>query len=239
VGGRSKETKDATSRITGTFTRCDRERDYATVWRNLDERGLPVMTLPISIASLFHGKAVEWERLEFKEGWNPLEVLHTLCAFANDFHNLGGGYIVVGVAQKDGQPVLPPVGLAAARLDAIQREILNLGHSAMQPSYHPIVVPEVVDGKNILILWAPGGQTRPYKAKLRLGKDCKDWGYDAGRCCIICFIPDPLRHVKRDGHEIMTFSLLTPFVSSRSCGESPAFPDPRQGRSRIRVPHKT
>ena len=135
------------------------------------------MTLPISIASLFHGKAVEWERLEFKEGWNPLEVLHTLCAFANDFHNLGGGYIVVGVAQKDGQPVLPPVGLAAARLDAIQREILNLGHSAMQPSYHPIVVPEVVDGKNILILWAPGGQTRPYKAKLRLGKDCKDWGY--------------------------------------------------------------
>ena len=135
------------------------------------------MTLPISISSLFHGKAVEWERLEFKEGWNPLEVLHTLCAFANDFHNLGGGYIVVGVAQKDGQPVLPPVGFDAARLDAVQKEILNFGHSAMQPSYHSIVVPEVVDGKNILILWAPGGQTRPYKAKLRLGKDCKDWGY--------------------------------------------------------------
>ena len=135
------------------------------------------MTLPMSISSLFHGKAVEWERLEFKEGWNPLEVLHTLCAFANDFHNLGGGYIVVGVAQRDGQPVLPPVGLDAVRLDAVQKEILNLGHSAMQPSYHPVVVPEVVDGKSILILWAPGGQTRPYKAKLRLGKDCKDWGY--------------------------------------------------------------
>jgi hypothetical protein len=88
------------------------------------------MTLPISISSLFHGKAVEWERLEFKEGWNPLEALHTLCAFANDFHNLGGGYIVVGVAQRDGQPVLPPVGLDAARLDALQKEILNFGHSA-------------------------------------------------------------------------------------------------------------
>jgi hypothetical protein len=29
---------------------------------------------------------VESERIEFKEGWNPLSVLHTLCAFANDFH---------------------------------------------------------------------------------------------------------------------------------------------------------
>jgi ATP-dependent DNA helicase RecG len=135
------------------------------------------MALPIPILSLFRGKAVEWERLEFKAGWNPLEVLHTLCAFANDFHNLGGGYVVVGVAQKDGQPVLPPVGLGASRLDAIQREILNLGHSAMLPSYHPIVVPEVVDGKHILVLWAPGGQARPYKAKLGLGKGCKDWGY--------------------------------------------------------------
>jgi len=39
------------------------------------------------------------------------------------------------------------------------------------------VVPEVVDGKHVLILWAPGGPTRPYKAKLGLGKDCKDWAY--------------------------------------------------------------
>ena len=43
------------------------------------------MNLPISIDMLLHGKAVEWERLEFKAGWNPLDVLHTICAFANDF----------------------------------------------------------------------------------------------------------------------------------------------------------
>jgi ATP-dependent DNA helicase RecG len=48
------------------------------------------MKLPISMAMLLHGKAVEWERLEFKAGWNPLNVLHTVCAFANDLHNLGG-----------------------------------------------------------------------------------------------------------------------------------------------------
>ncbi len=35
------------------------------------------MPLPININDLLHGKPVEWERLEFKEGWNPLDVLHT------------------------------------------------------------------------------------------------------------------------------------------------------------------
>jgi predicted HTH transcriptional regulator len=47
--------------------------------------------LPISIPDILYGKSVEWERLEFKQGWKPEAVLHTICAFANDFHNLGGG----------------------------------------------------------------------------------------------------------------------------------------------------
>jgi len=135
------------------------------------------MPLPINLSALLHGKAVEWERLEFKTGWNPLDVLHTLCAFANDFHNLGGGYIVIGVGEKNGRPVLPPAGIDAARFDSIQKEILNLGYSAIQPAYHPIVAPCVVDGVPILVIWAPGGQTRPYKAKLDLAKNCKDYGY--------------------------------------------------------------
>ena len=135
------------------------------------------MPLPLNIDGLLHGKAVEWERLEFKEGWNPLRTLHTLCAFANDFHNLGGGYIVLGVAERDGQPVLPPAGLDAGQIDAIQKEILNLGHDAIQPMYHPIVVPYEIDGRHVLVLWASGGQTRPYKARLSLGKNDRDYGY--------------------------------------------------------------
>ena len=51
----------------------------------------PAMRLPINIDDVLHGQTVEWERLEFKQGWNPEAVLHTVCAFANDFHNLGGG----------------------------------------------------------------------------------------------------------------------------------------------------
>src|SRR6056297_2392227 len=28
-----------------------------------------------------------------KKGWNPKAILHTLCAFANDIQDIGGGYI--------------------------------------------------------------------------------------------------------------------------------------------------
>jgi hypothetical protein len=73
----------------------------------------PVMSLPINIDDVLHGQTVEWERLEFKQGWNPEAVLHTMCAFANDFHNFGGGYILIGVAENQGQPLLPPAGLPA------------------------------------------------------------------------------------------------------------------------------
>lgn len=135
------------------------------------------MALPININDLLHGKPVEWERLEFKQGWNPLATLHTICAFANDFHNLGGGYIIIGIREKDGRPVLPPVGLDAAEIDAIQKELLNLGYSGIQPYYHPIVVPTELDGRNILVIWVLGGPTRPYKARLALGKKSKDYGY--------------------------------------------------------------
>jgi len=69
------------------------------------------MSLPINIKDLIHGHSVEWERLEFKRGWNPEEVIHTMCAFANDLHNWGGGYIVIGIDAKDGMPIFPISGL--------------------------------------------------------------------------------------------------------------------------------
>ena len=36
------------------------------------------MPLPINIHELIHGSTVEWERIEFKEGWNPEIILHTI-----------------------------------------------------------------------------------------------------------------------------------------------------------------
>lgn len=45
------------------------------------------MGIPVNIEQLINGKSVEWERLEYKEGWNPEEIIHSICAFANDINN--------------------------------------------------------------------------------------------------------------------------------------------------------
>lgn len=126
--------------------------------------------LPINIDELLKGKIVEWERLEFKKGWNPEDILHTMCAFANDINNWGGGYIVLGIEEKNGQPVFPPIGLSPKSVDEIQKEIVNFGFK-LRPHYHPIVAPVNFKEKMILILWCPGGQTRPYQALETLGKN--------------------------------------------------------------------
>jgi len=131
------------------------------------------MKLPIDIDAILKGRLVESERLEFKEGWNPEKVIHALCAFANDFHNLGGGYIFIGIKEKNGRPVLPPAGLDPDQLDHIQQEVVRLGH-LIRPDYHPVMAPYEYQGKHILVLWATGGQTRPYKAPVSLSEKRSD-----------------------------------------------------------------
>jgi ATP-dependent DNA helicase RecG len=61
------------------------------------------MNLPINIEKLIKGEVVETERIKYKSGWNPKDVIHSMCTFANDINNLGG-YIVIGVEEKDGVP---------------------------------------------------------------------------------------------------------------------------------------
>ena len=67
--------------------------------------------LQINLNALLRCRGVESERVEFKASWNPnttgVQVLRTICAFANDYHNINGGYIVIGVAERDGRAVLP------------------------------------------------------------------------------------------------------------------------------------
>jgi ATP-dependent DNA helicase RecG len=128
------------------------------------------MPLPINIENLIKGTTVEWERIEFKAGWNPEAVMHTMCAFANDFHNWGGGYIVIGIEEKDGKPILSPIGLSEKNIDIIQKEIVELGHK-IQNNYFPIIQPYVFQDKHILILWCPAGDTRIYTAPEKLDKN--------------------------------------------------------------------
>ena len=95
------------------------------------------MALPINIDELLRGKTVEWERLDFKRGWNPEDVIHSACAFANDIHNWGGGYIIVGIDEQDGVPVLPPIGIDLHTIDGIQKELVNLCN-LVQPIYQAV-----------------------------------------------------------------------------------------------------
>ncbi|HSN97330.1 MAG TPA: ATP-binding protein [Candidatus Nanopelagicales bacterium] len=62
--------------------------------------------LPINIDDLLHFRGVESPRVELKASWNDQhtlgQVLETICAFANDFYNVNGGYVVIGVEEQDG-----------------------------------------------------------------------------------------------------------------------------------------
>ncbi|MEA2096150.1 MAG: putative DNA binding domain-containing protein [Candidatus Cloacimonadota bacterium] len=125
------------------------------------------MALPINVENLIKGNIIESERIELKAGWNPEKILHTICAFANDFNNIGGGYIIIGVAEENGVAELPPSGIQINQIDKILKELLKICNY-ISPNYFPTVSPEVINGKHIIIIWAPPGDTRPYKAPKRI-----------------------------------------------------------------------
>ena len=161
--------------------------------------------LPINLDHLLRNRTVEGERIEYKAGWNPKSVLHAICAFANDFHNLGGGYVILGVKEKNGRPVLPPKGINSKHIDAIQNALLGLGNTAIRPHYHPLTATYSVEGRTILVLWAPGGETRPYKARVSLAKRRSDWGY------FIRKHSSTVRAREADERELLALAATVPF----------------------------
>ena len=133
--------------------------------------------LLINLENLLRQRQVEGERIEYKAGWNPDAILRTLCAFANDFENLGGGYVVIGQdCDASGMPVFPPVGVPDDQLDKIQQELLGYCN-AIQPTYFPKCSIERFAERNLIVLWAPGGQNRPYKAPKAVTAKKKEYHY--------------------------------------------------------------
>ena len=112
---------------------------------------------PINLDDLLYCRGVESERVEFKasrdERATGPQVLRTICAFANDYHNLNGGYVVIGVGEREGRAALPPLGLSAEEVEAAQKWIR--GHcNRLDPPYPPILSPELVDDRFALVIWA-------------------------------------------------------------------------------------
>jgi len=107
--------------------RCNflRERLFRISYKENLRRAMP---LPVNIDDLIKGNLFESDRMEFKKGWNPEAVLHTICAFANDINNTGGGYIIVGIEEEDNVAKLPPAGLNTNQLEPIQKNIHQICH---------------------------------------------------------------------------------------------------------------
>ena len=121
--------------------------------------------IPLKIETLLQGQVVERNRVEYKEGWNPGDIIHTICAFANDYDNVNGGYLVIGVAANDGIPSLPPKGVDKERVDSIQQEIFQYCNK-IEPRYIPTI--EVVnypnDDTHLIYLKCSAGDAGPYQA---------------------------------------------------------------------------
>lgn len=121
------------------------------------------MALAININDLLNKQRIESSRIEFKKGWNPSSIYHSICAFANDFDDLGGGYIVVGVDtdKKTGIAIRPVEGISADKIDGILQEVVGYNNK-IAPYYMPRTSVEEVDGKSVLVIWCPAGINRPY-----------------------------------------------------------------------------
>ena len=131
------------------------------------------MSVPTNIRTLLSGNVVEWARIEFKETWDSDASLKTICAFANDIDNWGGGYIVIGVREKDGRPEYPLLGVPAEKIDGYLKDMLNKC-KLIQPEYLPIVEVADYEGKKFIVIWAPGGNSRPYSSPKSMRKDNRE-----------------------------------------------------------------
>ena len=134
------------------------------------------MKLPINIEELLGGRAVEGDRIEYKTGWNPDAIYRSICAFANDFDDTGGGYIVVGVAEKNGRPIRPVVGIEPEQVEPIEKDMVGF-NNLMRPYYQPRLYIEEADGKTILVIKVSPGERRPYKVPDNVTAKQKTYNY--------------------------------------------------------------
>lgn len=155
--------------------------------------------IPINIDELLDGTIIEDNRIEFKSDWNPEKVLHTICAFANDYDNIGGGYIVVGVAEIDGRPI-DYKGFDPKTLPAVERELSELCN-LISPRYVPSISLEKYHGKDLLVIWVPGGGCvrTNVRSPLVRGKPMVVRGLTTSAISPILFVPTVMRRSHSSG----------------------------------------
>ena len=134
------------------------------------------MQIPVNIEQLLSATSIEGAHIEYKKGWNPDAIYRSVCAFANDFDNSGGGYIIVGVQEQNGRPIRPVKGLDLNEIKPIEKDMIGF-NNLIQPAYYPHTSLEDVDGKKVLVIWIPGGANRPYKVPDEVTAKHKRYNY--------------------------------------------------------------
>ena len=136
------------------------------ICRRLDNPNVTSI-LPINITDLLNGRT-ESARLEFKASWDPEttghQVVRTVCAFANDFQSLGGGYVVIGVSEPESADKERITGLSEQDIDAAQKWLRGRCRGDIKPGYTPIFSPEVIAGRSVLVVRAAASQDGPHRA---------------------------------------------------------------------------
>lgn len=123
------------------------------------------MSIPVNIEDLINQRIVESNRIEFKSDYNPAPVIRSVCAFANDIDNMGGGYIILGVEEENGTPKFPVKGIERDRIDGILKKLREHCHF-IEPLYEPVVEPVLFEDVYVIVIWVSGGYGRPYKAPM-------------------------------------------------------------------------
>jgi ATP-dependent DNA helicase RecG len=126
----------------------------------------------------------ESERVEWKENVADIEdVVKTAVAFANDYSNLGGGYIICGAREtKDehGFQKLEQTGLTSIRFKEVENRVLaELRDKVFPPIIAVIEEIPVSDDRRILAFIIPAtGNAHNYRAS---GKDSSTYYIRIGR----------------------------------------------------------
>ena len=116
---------------------------------------------------MLKGRKVEQNRIEYKEGFNPSDIVHTICAYANDIAGVDGGCLVICVKAENGLPVLPSIGLPSELLDDIQLKIFQYCNK-IELRYIPKIDIVEYQGAYLVYLNCAAGDAGSYQALVDL-----------------------------------------------------------------------
>jgi ATP-dependent DNA helicase RecG len=114
-------------------------------------------------------------RIEWKENvGDERGVVKTLCAFANDIQQVGGGRVICGLKEDKneyGEPMAVPVGLGEKRLNEIKNKVQGICHRNVEPPLTPAVEEHPVEedpSRRILVFSVTASQ---YAHRYRIRKE--------------------------------------------------------------------